>query len=293
METNLLSIDEWITTSDQVFREIKNWKSELHETGILRAENCSFEENSREPKQFFAEISTFLHKVVRRLISVQNDNYLYEETFLKSMESKDFPKEMASKHFKLTEEHQKAEAGSGEQVMEDYFAIIMEKASLMDEIKILRTENEMLVQSGAEHYEKLKQTMITLKDRQTEIIALQSSQKLLEEEKNQMIDVLKLHENQKIGLENEILEKQSTVETLLEQNNLNVSELGQKIKKLEAANEEIKNLEKSCRLKDDMIKKYETEKEQLLRMDEKKKNQIEVLKQEIDEMQIQRTQLGK
>ncbi|KAK6632180.1 hypothetical protein RUM44_007210 [Polyplax serrata] len=299
LKRNTTALEEWITTGTNIFREVENLLYKLEEIGILTASNFDLNEiQNHHPENFSWFLNSFIRQITERLISAHGENLKNEKSLMSGKQYKVMSSTMAdgldkvkSECNRLMEQFRNGQSVPGEHIIEDYFAVIMEKASLLEEIKVIKTENEILLGNQTEHHEKLRETMISLKDSNIKIASLESAQILSDEEKSQMMKVLKAYEEQKAINDKEMEEKNSVVEALVAEKGEKVRELEIAREELQAIAEEMKNLEKSCRLKEDMLNQIKVENEQLLKMDEAKRNEIDMLNSEINELEMDKTQL--
>lgn len=295
-------MQEWLETSIQILQEIENSKTKLQEFGVASEKSVYIGENFLDHKTFLCVINSFLQQTTEMITTMHHENLLYEETLKEISKTQKVTNNSTKNedldyiicgYKNLIHQCQRGAAGSGDNIKKDYFSIIMEKASLMEEIRVLKTENEMLVETQLEHYEKLKQTNIAAKGREDEVKALESSLNLAEEEKNRIINKLQLYEEQKERMEEEIKDKCKTIKELSEEKNKKNEQINDLVQKLEKANEELKNFENEYNVKDKLIRELKIENEKILNMNEIKNNELSRLKEKINEIEIQKKQLGK
>lgn len=201
----------------------------------------------------------------------------------------------------LTEHMIKHKTSSSREINPDeYYRMISEKAALTQENRNLKAENNLLLESQIEQYEKLKRVEKSSIELISQNLALENDKKFLESEKEELLSKIKRYEDEKKDLENKISEKEDVLNKEIKKSKKLEDVVAKKEGEIKKVNEQLgvlcgkfENFEVAQKSKDETINRLKTDKKELAKKDSLNICAIEFLTEKVKSIEAEKLNLAK
>lgn len=182
---------------------------------------------------------------------------------------------------------------------DEYYRTISEKAALTQQVSNLKAENNLLLESQVEQYEKLKRTMQTLNEQKSHNYHLENEKRSLMTENELFLNKIKLYEDEKAVMERRMKEMEKQLNSEKNKTRKLEETVARKDEEIKRANEKLEFLcgkfedfEDQQRVKDETISKLKCDNKELTSKDSLNLCAIEFLTDRVKTMEAEKLNLG-
>lgn len=182
---------------------------------------------------------------------------------------------------------------------DEYYRTISEKAALSQEVANLKAENNLLLESQVEQYEKLKRTNQTLNEHKSKTFTLENEKATLKMENEQLLNKIQSYEHEKevLGrkmkeMEDHLNSEKKKMENLKETFTKKEEEIKKANEKLKFLCGKFENFEEKQKSKDEEISKLKCDNKELNAKDSLNLSAIEFLTERVKTIESEKSNLG-
>lgn len=182
---------------------------------------------------------------------------------------------------------------------DDYYRMISEKAALIHENKTLKAENNLLLESQIEQYEKLKRIEKSSNELKSQNLELENDKKILEAEKAELMSKIKKYEDEKKDFEDKMNEKEDLLNKEMKKGKMLEDVIAKKEAEMRKANEKLgilcgkfENFEEAQKSKDETINRLKSDNKELVSKDSLNICAIEFLTEKVKSIETEKLNLG-
>lgn len=227
-----VSVEEWRKIILNIFHDINKSREKLKEMG-LTTPNCLREIGRLKPDDLLNEFQSLMAQITTKIEDFQKENNILKQSI------KDFTCHGKHNLCRLqcsTDMNflQEEPAILLKNLSEDLkYDLDLQDAVLEEQLKNLRKENEVLLQSHVDSREKLQSTTISLLEEKSKVESLEMAVKTMTVEKSDCMQALELCKKEKTIVQRELEEKNNEVVKLkieCEKNKSDIRDLEEKIR---------------------------------------------------------------